>query len=95
VRGDGLTGRMVLMVSPINGGGHPPRTKEQAVEELTALLCRSGIYVTTGVVTELFDSHWSKLSLLAHAIHDDWKPASRGAAFDAATEAALGVGRQC
>jgi len=56
------------------GGNHPPRTKAQAAEELAALLCRGGIYTTPGVLTELFDGHWSKLTVLAHAIHDDWKP---------------------
>jgi hypothetical protein len=50
------------------------RTKQEAAEELSELFRRGGCYIPVGTLIEVCEGHWSKVSLLAHAIHDDWKP---------------------
>ena len=56
----------------LGGTGTPQRrmTKEEAAEDMAALLTRAGIPASPEQVLALFDAHWSKLSLLAHTIHD-------------------------
>ena len=58
------------------------RTKEEAAAELSDLFRRHGMYVADGALMDLVRDHWSKVAVLAHAIHDDWRPVQT--AMDAA-----------
>lgn len=49
------------------------RTKEEAAEELCEIFRRHGVYIPEHLLLDVCEKHWSKVALLAHAIHDDWK----------------------